>query len=470
MVRIFTDPDEAPNGILNLERFGPKPQTASEGGVVEVYTDGSCHGNGSTDAKCGSGIWYGEGDERNTSTRVGPPLPLTNNTGELIAILESIQQNESAQSINIASDSQYAIETLTKLSQTWLSKGLAGVKNPEIVSALMGEIMAANGRINLRKVKGHSGDHGNDAADILANAGANKPEPDSIDLTMGKAISALGAKINTLSQAQAYRLIMRHKTVGERTRTARMMIRTRAAVEASTDTDFPAEAIWSSLRQRKKGTLSQKFSVFAWKGLHEGHKAGLYWKHINPDRLICQPCNAPVEDLSHILTECRMSGQETIWALAQKAWELTGLPWPEISLEMILGIGKIVVKDDKGKVLDGRTRLLRIMISESAYLAWLDRCEWRIGREQNTLRAHTKKEITAQWRSIISRRLRIDWALTNKVAFGKKALRPAEVKRTWKGLTMANNFKALREDITVQGVLVGTGGTACQRRPPGRNR
>ncbi|KAF6746598.1 hypothetical protein DFP72DRAFT_823033 [Ephemerocybe angulata] len=100
-------------------------------------------------------------------------------------------------------------------------------------------------------------------------------------------------------------------------------------------------------------------------------------------------------------------------------------------------------------------------VSESAYLAWLDRCEWRIGREQNPLRIHTKREITAQWRTAINRRLRIGWALTSKVAFGKKALRQAEVRRTWKGLTMADNLRALREDIFAEGVLVGTGGTAC---------
>ncbi|KAF6753980.1 ribonuclease H-like domain-containing protein [Ephemerocybe angulata] len=467
---MFTDPSEAPNGILNTRRFGPAPQNPDPEEEIEVYTDGSCHGNGAADAKCGSGIWYGQDDDRNTSTKVGPPLPLTNNTGELIAVLESIQQNKSAKRLKIASDSQYTIEALTKHSQTWLSKGLIGVKNPEIVSAILGEILATSTEVRLRKVKGHSGDTGNDGADMLANAGANKTVPDKIDLTMSGVIRAMGAKTNSLTQAQAYRLMMRHKAVGERTRTTRMMTRTRAAIEASTGVDLPPETVWKSLRIRKKGTISQKFSVFAWKSLHEGHKIGVFWKHFKPERLICQPCNAPIEDLNHILTECRTSGQETIWKLAQRAWGATGLPWPEISLERILGVGNIVVKNDQGKVLEGRTRLLRIIVSESAYLAWLDRCEWRIGREQNPLRLHTKKEITAQWKSIIGRRFRIDWALTNKAAFGKRALRHAEVKRTWKGLTMANNDKMLRDDIFAEGVLVGNGGRACQRRPPGRNR
>ncbi|KAF6746599.1 hypothetical protein DFP72DRAFT_750432, partial [Ephemerocybe angulata] len=199
------------------------------------------------------------------------------------------------------SDSQYTIEAPTRHSQTWLSKGLVGVKNPDIVGALLGEILATNTTVRLRKVKGHSGDAGNDAADALANAGANKATPDKIDLTMADAIKALGAKTNTLTQAQAYRLIMRHKATGERPRTERMISRTRAAVEASTGVDPPPDAIWKSLRLRKKGTISQKFSVFVWKSLHEGHKIGIFWKHINQERLICQPCDAPMEGLNHIL-------------------------------------------------------------------------------------------------------------------------------------------------------------------------
>ncbi|KAF6757114.1 hypothetical protein DFP72DRAFT_989458 [Ephemerocybe angulata] len=209
----------------------------------------------------------------------------------------------------------------------------------------------------------------------------------------------MGTKANELTQGNAYKMIKRKENIEERACTERTMTNTRATIEALTGTNHTPEYIWN---------------VFAWKSLHRGHKVGEFWKYINPDRHICQFCDAPVENLEHIFTECRVSRQETVWQLAKKAWERTGLPWPEITLGLILGISVIEIKDSEGK---------------SAYL-----CEWRIGREQNVLNMHTCKEITARWKVAIERRLRLDWALTNKLAFRKKALRTAEVKRTWRDL------------------------------------
>lgn len=40
-------------------------------------------------------------------------------------------------------------------------------------------------------------------------------------------------------------------------------------------------------------------------------------------------------------------------------WEDTGLPWPQLSLGLILGIRLIEVKRADGKPNQGRTRLLR---------------------------------------------------------------------------------------------------------------
>ncbi|KAF6755004.1 hypothetical protein DFP72DRAFT_990228 [Ephemerocybe angulata] len=139
--------------------------------------------------------------------------------------------------------------------------------------------------------------------------------------------------------------------------------------------------------------------------------------------------------MEHIMQECRVSGQATVWKLAKEAWSRTGIQWPDVTFDLILGIGSVEIKGRDGKIRDGRTRLFQILISESAYLIWLFRCEWRISREQNTMQIHTVKEITARWKMAITRRLRLDWALTSKLSFGKRALRAAEVKRTWNGLS-----------------------------------
>ncbi|EAU83425.2 hypothetical protein CC1G_12492 [Coprinopsis cinerea okayama7 len=60
-------------------------------------------------------------------------------------------------------------------------------------------------KIMLRKVKGHSGDTGNDGADAKAAEGANKPTPDGIDLKAGQNIRKLGININRCTQSLLYK-------------------------------------------------------------------------------------------------------------------------------------------------------------------------------------------------------------------------------------------------------------------------
>ncbi|KAF6765708.1 hypothetical protein DFP72DRAFT_798205, partial [Ephemerocybe angulata] len=78
LVRIFTTPD-----TQNSRR---RAAGATRRGDVELYTDGSCLDNGTDDARCGSGIWYGPDDPRNRALRVVLPAQ-SNNVGELVAVL-----------------------------------------------------------------------------------------------------------------------------------------------------------------------------------------------------------------------------------------------------------------------------------------------------------------------------------------------------------------------------------------------
>ncbi|KAF6742863.1 hypothetical protein DFP72DRAFT_829313 [Ephemerocybe angulata] len=135
--------------------------------------------------------------------------------------------------------------------------------------------------------------------------------------------------------------------------------------------------------------------------------------------------------MDHILRECRVSGQDTVWRLAKEIWSETGLEWPYVTVETVLGVGLLSVKDANGKVLKGRTRLLQILISECAHLIWCLRCEWRIGREGDLSKLHTEQEIKNRLRAAVSKRLRIDWALANKQAYGRKALNARVVAATW---------------------------------------
>ncbi|TEB27505.1 hypothetical protein FA13DRAFT_1603655, partial [Coprinellus micaceus] len=104
LVRIFTTEGEGPAPQPHWPQGGIRDEAEEEGGEVTVYTDGSSHDNGSTTAKCGSGLWYGVDDQRNMAIRVGPPIGQSNNTGEVVAVMKAIQLHRDTRTIEIVSD------------------------------------------------------------------------------------------------------------------------------------------------------------------------------------------------------------------------------------------------------------------------------------------------------------------------------------------------------------------------------
>lgn len=97
------------------------------------------------------------------------PCPATNNRGELLAILVAVQIIENSipvgEKVEIVSDSEYCIKTLTVWYNNWVEKGLLGSKlNIDIISIIMGKInqLTSSGHvIKFCKVKSHTKDYAN---------------------------------------------------------------------------------------------------------------------------------------------------------------------------------------------------------------------------------------------------------------------------------------------------------------------
>ncbi|KAF6764368.1 hypothetical protein DFP72DRAFT_800014 [Ephemerocybe angulata] len=82
LLRVFADPRATTLGHTLIQEYRSVEEDDPERVEydTEVYTDGSCLNNGTAAAVCGSGLWYGEGDARNTALRVGLE-PQSNNVG-----------------------------------------------------------------------------------------------------------------------------------------------------------------------------------------------------------------------------------------------------------------------------------------------------------------------------------------------------------------------------------------------------
>ena len=135
-----------------------------------------------------------------------------------------------------------------------------------------------------------------------------------------------------------------------------------------------------------------------------------------------------------------------------------------MSLGIVLGLGLIEIKDKTGRTQQGCMRLFKILISESAYLIWVLHFEWRIGREQDPTQLHSGTGVATWWKRAMERRLRLDWALANELAYRKKALKRRCIEQTWHEVAIDRQF--ICTNLSRVGVLVGSG---QERHLPGRH-
>jgi ribonuclease HI len=147
--------------------------------TIIAAADGSALGN---PGPAGWG-WYVSGD----CWASGGWAHGTNNMGELMAVLDLLQQSAHLdEELHIICDSRYVIDSITKWMpgwkrNGWLKKDRKPVLNVELMKALDAAMQGR--RVKFEWVKGHTGHHLNEEADRLANAAAvahregREPEP-----------------------------------------------------------------------------------------------------------------------------------------------------------------------------------------------------------------------------------------------------------------------------------------------------
>lgn len=145
------------------------PDVGSET-VIIVSTDGSCLRNP------GGAIGWAWVNHTGPSNSGGEPSG-TNQVAELRALLEAVLAHPGPEPLLIESDSQYAIKCASEWLAGWKRKGwkTAGgspVRNLELVQSIERAITEREGPVRFRWVRGHVGNHFNEAADALAGEAA----------------------------------------------------------------------------------------------------------------------------------------------------------------------------------------------------------------------------------------------------------------------------------------------------------
>lgn len=155
--------------------------------MFEIYTDGSCSGNGEEKNFGGMGVVLVKDDKILKEYSI-PDYDTTNNRTEMKAVIFAIEiakilNRKRPQEIIIYSDSMYVVQTVNQWMFNWAPKGWrkADNKEPEnldLVKTLY-KLMQFERAIKVVKIKGHSGHKFNELADDLATQGTEKAKANS---------------------------------------------------------------------------------------------------------------------------------------------------------------------------------------------------------------------------------------------------------------------------------------------------
>lgn len=150
--------------------------------MVEIYTDGARRGSALEDkpASWAMAVYI---DKEYRGKKSGVINPGTNNQAELEGALQALEWvikfGADTDNIIIYSDSQYVVSGATTWLAGWKSKGWKlsngqPVKNVEYWKRMHDLLTKVPPTLRIVKVKGHSGNLGNDKADSLCNEELDK--------------------------------------------------------------------------------------------------------------------------------------------------------------------------------------------------------------------------------------------------------------------------------------------------------
>jgi ribonuclease HI len=173
--------------------FNPEPG--------HIYIDGACLNNGEPNATAGVGVFFGPGEQKNIARRLMGKNQ-SSCRAEIQASVEALKITkgylvdakcsfetlvnrmeardkwiQEYKNPTMHTDSQYLIDAHTTFMDGWIKTGRTNSgripKNLELLKVL--QKLSIDRKITWVFVPSHSGDPGNDAADLLAKAGAKHP-------------------------------------------------------------------------------------------------------------------------------------------------------------------------------------------------------------------------------------------------------------------------------------------------------
>lgn len=139
-------------------------QTPVTSDMTVVYIDGACKRN----QTAGIGVWFGNNDARNLSEALTGKK--TNQRAELTSLIRVLEVAPN-EPLHVLSDSEYCVLGVNYRLKGWARNNFENVQNRDLWQQVSALLNSRQHPLALRHVARHSGNHGNDMAHRLADAG-----------------------------------------------------------------------------------------------------------------------------------------------------------------------------------------------------------------------------------------------------------------------------------------------------------
>ncbi len=132
---------------------------------ISLFSDGSALGNPGLGGYCA--ILRYKDNEKIIS---GAQRDATNNQMELLAVIEGLNALKEPCEVHIVSDSSYVVKGINEWLESWVKRGFAKVKNPDMWRRYI-EVSKPH-IVKATWVRGHAGHEENERCDVIAKAQA----------------------------------------------------------------------------------------------------------------------------------------------------------------------------------------------------------------------------------------------------------------------------------------------------------
>ncbi|KAF5384648.1 hypothetical protein D9757_007442 [Collybiopsis confluens] len=463
--RVFTNAKE-------YNSFPPPAMSREEidhgGNPTQFYISGISKKDKEGENVSGGGlVSNSQYNSRDSTIRPPTYIQQTGGAAAIVTAICALRKCNPDMETAIASKASAITKNMLKNVELWEQKGYIGIPNANLLMPLTALLKEHRAGIQLQHVdKGHPDCKKVEGAHKLALAATKKLNTDHIDLSINEEWRTKGAQLSTMTQKLAYQgirtLTFPNKRKIERQKPSHMKTyqknieRIKADIKDWSGSKIEEGDIWTACTRSANATKEQ--NIWTWKAIHNTYWVGRKWLHCigYEERAKCHECGV-IEDMEHILVQCKKPGQAETWKLAQKFLLQRSIQIPNcITLGLALGGALLHPRtNEPNEKAPGGKRLMEIVMREATALIWQLRNNHVIKQNGDPNKIPTEVEIRNQFLFRMNQRLQLDLTLINKLKFGKKALAKAIVLNTWQDIIKVDEPP---DDWTkLPGVLVGMG-------------